>query len=574
MEPEPGLESKPGPVPGQKRKSQSSENEWVEYWSPRKNHKYWHNPSTGESVWKKPSSPAQPAISSSSLPPELLKMQVYMLPSTDAETTSSKFFEDFLKGYQTEQDSDIREYFSKINTVLLNQKNGQKKAIQHFIKLFDSYVKYKKKKHEKHGIIGLYYYANGHAGIPTVTIRNYQIDDLSKKITICAPPGCFSFGSIGKTCFGYFSHIVDNEERMTRSKKEPARERTSRDYIYIEDACAKIVSSLEKASSKISTYTSKKISQWEISKYIKIYIAKLLTKVNLSEEWEAYVKSNKFDRKLDEDFTDDDFSQALKAANEIIDGAIFKNTKIKTNCRYAVGSVGKAFKTINTTKMEKEKKRTVWSNLQLLYSDSDLNANIFLRLKVIFDDMNDEYVEMFNFAIFQIRSYLKMLYMDKIIEKGFKSLKIDKDTSSYQLELDLVASSKTDDIIREVNQCDAIFIDEPGYTLKEDSMAYLFLTELHLFYNRNNLDLKRIVVKDKTNSEALDPTRCFSLTSTVLYTSVEHYVVHGCRNDCGEIRGPNNSDIDEDSQTPGGRKKTRKRIRGNNRNRAKTRGRK
>ena len=64
-----------------------------------------------------------------------------MLPSTDAETTSSKFFEDFLKGYQTEQDSDIREYFSKINTVLLNQKNGQKKAIQHFIKLFDSYVK-------------------------------------------------------------------------------------------------------------------------------------------------------------------------------------------------------------------------------------------------------------------------------------------------------------------------------------------------------------------------------------------------------------------------------------------------
>ena len=140
MEPEPGLESKPG----QKRKRQSSGNELAEY---------LHNPSTGESVWKKPSSPAQPAISSSSLPPELLQMQVYKLPSTDAETTSSKFFEEFLTGYQTSRDSDIdsdiREYFSKINTVLLNQKNGQKKAIQHFIKLFDSYVKYKKKKNMK-----------------------------------------------------------------------------------------------------------------------------------------------------------------------------------------------------------------------------------------------------------------------------------------------------------------------------------------------------------------------------------------------------------------------------------------
>ena len=304
---------------------------------------------------------------------------------------------------------------------------------------------------------------------------------------------------------------------------------------------------------------------------IKIHIANLLKKVNLSEEWDAYVKSNNFNRKLDAEFTNDDFSQALNAAKEILDGAILKNTKIKTNCRYAVGSVGKAFKTINTTKMEKEKKRTVWSNLQLLYSDSDLNANIFLRLKVILDGKNDEYVEMFNFAIFQIRSYSKMLYMDKIIKKGFKSLKIDNDPSYYQLELDLVASSKTDAINREVNQCDAIFRDKPGYTLKEDSMAYLFLTEFYMFHNINNLDLKSIVVKDKINSEALDPTRCFSLISKVPYIRVEHYVVHSCRNDCG----PNNPDIeDEDSQTPGGRKKTRKRVRGNKRNRAKTRGRK
>jgi hypothetical protein len=356
---------------------------------------------------------------------------------------------------------------------------------------------------------------------------------------------------------------------MTRSKKEPARERTSRDYIYIEGEYAEIVSSLEKAREKIEHYTTK-IPQWEISRYIKIHIAKLLTEVNLRKEWEDYVELNNFNIKLADKFTNVDFSQALKAAKEILDGAIFENTKIKTNCRYAVGSVGKAFKTINTTKMEKEKKRTVWSNLQLLYSNSDLNANIFLRLKVIFDDMNDEYVEMFNFAIFQIRSYSKMLYMDKIIEKGFKSLKIDKDTSSYQLELDLVASSKTDDIIREVNQCDAIFRDKPGYTLKGDSVANLFLTELHLFYTRNNLDLKSIVVKDKTNSEALDPTRCFSLISKVPYIRVEHYVVHSCRNDCG----PNNPDIEEESQTPGGRKKTRKRIRRNKRNRAKTRGRK
>ena len=264
----------------------------------------------------------------------------------------------------------------------------------------------------------------------------------------------------------------------------------------------------------------------------------------------------------------------MAAAGKILDDAIHENENIKTNCGVAASSVKNAFKTINTEKMKQEKMKKVYSSLQLLYSDKDLNANFFLRFKVISDDKSDEYISLFNSTIERIRQYTKMLYMDKIIAKRWIPLTTDEEITSYQIEVALINSSKNDDIIREINQCDAIFTDKPGYTPNQDSMACLFLTELHQFHNGNSLDLKKIVITDDTMRECLDPTMCFSLSSRIPNTSLEAYVVNGCREGCIDIRDPNESDIEEDSQTLGGARKTRKRIRKNKHNLGKTRGRK
>jgi hypothetical protein len=569
-----------GQQQGQKRKRVEN-NEWEEHYSERMKRPYWWNRNTNKSLWTNSSISSflpNPPVSSSSLPTELLKMPLYIPPATDAENTSSQIFKDFLKEYDTKKDSyaDIQYYFSYIFYGILNKTNGQKKAIRYLIELFYSYVKYKKETNELPGKIGLYYYGNGHAGYQTAKLRNSRIYDLPKKITICTPPGCFSFGIIGKTCFEFFIDSVENDEKMTQKKKAPTRERTSLNYIHIKDEYdKKIISPLLNARGKISKYTNQKIPpQWEISKYIKIYIANLLTEVKLSQQWNAYVTSNQFDSKDEKEFTEDDFLKALATAGKILDHAIRQNENIKTNCGFAASSVKNAFKTINTEKMKQEKMKKVYSSLQLLYSDKDLNANFFLRFKVISDDKSDEYISLFNSTIERIRQYTKMLYMDKIIAKRWIPLTTDEEITSYQIEVALINSSKNDDIIREINQCDAIFTDKPGYTPNQHSMSCLFLTELHRFHNGNSLDLKKIVITDDTMRECLDPTMCFSLSSRIPNTSLEAYVVNGCREGCIDIRDPNESDIEEDSQTLGGARKTRKCIRKNKHNIGKTRGRK
>ena len=93
---------------------------------------YWYNPSTGDSVWKKPLSPAQPAISSSQSFEDFLKQyEEYNKPSINIDGTPSIII-------------DGRHFAEQLITSIVDSNNYQG-AIEYLSDLLKSYISYKLK---------------------------------------------------------------------------------------------------------------------------------------------------------------------------------------------------------------------------------------------------------------------------------------------------------------------------------------------------------------------------------------------------------------------------------------------
>jgi hypothetical protein len=524
MDTGPGLESKPGPVPGQKRKSQSSENEWVEYWSPRKNHKYWHNPSTGESVWKKPSSPAQPAISSSSLPPGLLN-QPFIPFKNYAEEYSSQTFEDFLKKYEEYNKSSNNIdgiHFAKGLITSILEERGYKKVIEYVSDLLKSYISYKLKTSGSNltirDILEFNVHGTGHGGEDVAMPKDINPQYAPDKIYITAPPNIFTWGSqmpISKE-YSLRQHYNGNKLLLKRNDKKYFRERLHNEYARIEIKFGKEMKDIELSLTNLNNTKEKVLTDFDENPEAKINVLGRISRpmACCSAEWREYYKEQRVTpkrnyTKKDVNDVEELFSMAQTFLNK-------KKTDIQE--KYTHGSLGversmaESFKCYDSTRLTD--KRNIGQCIQTLSSGPYDWQHSYPNFDILFSLHTDD------------------------------------------LELNSMINTMLDIMQSDNNN---LFENREGYKLNEKGFPFLMIEQLYKAFLNKSPDYRKI-----SQGNSIYPAKLFDLLGEIGKVSI--YGSFCCREGHKLEMDPYDSE--------GGRKKTRKRIRGNKRSRAKTRGRK
>ena len=519
-----GLESKPGPVPGQKRKSQSSENEWVEYWSPRKNHKYWHNPSTGESVWKKPLSPAQPAISSSSLPPGLLN-QPFIPFKNYAEEYSSQTFEDFLKKYEEYNKSSNNIdgiHFAKGLITSILEERGYKKAIEYVSDLLKSYISYKLKTSGSNltirDILEFNVHGTGHGGEDVAMPKDINPRYAPDKVYITAPPNIFAWGSqmpISKE-YALRQHYNGNKLLLKRNDKKYFRERLHNEYARIKIKFGKEMKDIELSLEILHNGKDDVLSEFDENQEAEINVLGRISRPMscCSAEWREYYKEQGVTPKKTYSKND------IKDVNELFSMAETFLNKKKTDIqeKYTHGSLGvkmsmaESFKCYDSTRLTD--KRNIGQCIQTLSSGTDDWQHSYPNFDILFSLHTDD------------------------------------------LELNSMINTMLDIMQSDNNN---LFENREGYKLNEKGFPFLMIEQLYKAFLSKSPDYRKI-----SRGNTIYPAKLFDLLGPIGKVSI--YGSFCCREGHKLEMDPYDSE--------GGRKKTRKRIRGNKRSRAKTRGRK
>ena len=517
-----GLESKPGPVPGQKRKSQSSENEWVEYWSPRKNHKYWHNPSTGESVWKKPLSPAQPAISSSSsLPPGLLN-RPFIPFKNYAEEYSSQIFEDFLKKYEEYNKSsnniDGIHFAKELITSIVNTKRYPE-AIKYVSDLLKSYISYKLKTSGSNltirDILEFNVHGTGHGGEYVAMPKDINPQYAPDKVYITAPPNIFAWGSqmpISKE-YALRQHYNGNKLLLKRNDKKYFRERLHDEYARIEIKFDKEMKDIESFLIKLRNKKKEILSELNDPDAKINVLGRISPLMSCCSEWKVtypkYVLQKSFYTKNDEKDVEKLFSMAETLLNE-------KKTAIQEKYKHSsLGverSMTESFKCYDSTRLTD--KRNIGQCIQTLSSGPDDWQHSYPNFDILFSLHTDD------------------LELNSMIDAMFDIMQFDNNN---------------------------LFENREGYKLNEKGFPFLMIEQLYKAFLNKSPDYRKI-----SWGNSIYPAKLFDLLGPIGKVSI--YGSFCCREGHKLEMDPYDSE--------GGRKKTRKRIRRNKRNRAKTRGRK
>jgi hypothetical protein len=521
MDTGPGLESKPGPVPGQKRKSQSSENEWVEYWSPRKNHKYWHNPSTGESVWKIPLSPAQPAISSSSLPPGLLN-QPFIPFKNYVEEYSSQTFEDFLKKYEEYNKSSNNIdgiHFAKGLITSILEERGYKKAIEYVSDLLKSYISYKLKTSGSNltirDILEFNVHGTGHGGEDVVMSKDINPQYAPDKIYITAPPNIFAWGSqmpISKE-YSLRQHYNGNKLLLKRNDKKYFRKRLHDEYARIEIKFDKEMKDIESSLTKLNNTKEEVLTELKNPEAKVKVLGRISPLMSCCPEWKVeypkYVTKKSFYTTNDIKDVNELFSMAETFLNE-------KKTDIQKKLQHSsLGverSMAESFKCYDSTRLTD--KRNIGQCIQTLSSGPDDWQHSYPNFDILFSLHTDD------------------------------------------LELNSMINTMLDIMQSDNNN---LFENREGYKLNEKGFPVLMIEQLYKAFLGTSPNYSSI-----SRGNTIYPAKLFDLLGPIGKVSI--YGSFCCREGHKLEMDPYDSE--------GGRKKTRKRIRGNKRNCGKTRGRK
>ena len=502
MDTGPGLESKPGPVPGQKRKSQSSENEWVEHWSPRKNHKYWYNSSTGESVWKKPLSPAQPA---------------------QPAISSSQSFEDFLKKYdeynKSSNNIDGIHFANGLIKSILDTK-GYQEAIEYLSDLLKSYIFYKYKTSGSNltirDILEFNVHGTGHGGEYVAMPKDINPRSVPDTVYITAPPNIFAWGSQDKISKEYaLQQFCNGNKPLKRSDKKEFRERLRREYERIKINFDKEMEDIKSSLRELSNRKKEVLSELNDPDAKVKVLGRISPLMYCCPEWTdiypIYVPKKNFYTKNEVFYIERLFSMAETLLNE-------KKTDIQEKYEHSnLGvqmSMTESFKCYDSTRLTD--KRVIGQCIQTLSSGPD--------------DWQQSYP---NFDIwFKVHFYA-----------------VDYETESmFNAMLDTMQIGN-----------ESLFENREGYKLNEQGFPFLMIKQLYKTFLKESPDYRKISLGNFTY-----PPKLIDLLGKIGKVSI--YGSNCCRKDHRVELDPNDSE--------GGRKKTRKRVRGNKRNRAKTRGRK
>ena len=519
MDTGPGLESKPGPVPGQKRKSQSSENEWVEYWSPRKNHKYWHNPSTGESVWKKPLSPVQPAISSS-LPPGLLN-QPFIPFKNYAEEYSSQTFEDFLKKYEEynklSNNIDGIHFAKKLITSI--KEKGYKDAIEYVSDLLKSYISYKLKTSGSdltiRDILEFNVHGTGHGGEDVAMPKDINPRYAPDKVYITAPPNIFAWGSqmpISKE-YALRQHYNGNKLLLKRNDKKYFRERFHDEYARIEIKFGKEMKDIESFLKILHNGKDDVLSEFDENQEAKINVLGRISRPMscCSAEWREYYKEQGVTPKKTYSKND------IKDVNELFSMAETFLNKKKTDIqeKYTHGSLGversmaESFKCYDSTRLTD--KRDIGQCIQILSSGPDDYLSSYPNFDILFSLHTDD------------------LELNSMINAMLDIMQFDNNN---------------------------LFENREGYKLNEKGFPFLIIKHLYKAFLNKSPDYRKI-----SQGKSIYPAKLFDILGEIGKVSI--YGSFCCRKGHRVGLDPYDSE--------GGRKKTRKRTWRNKRNCCKTR---
>ena len=508
-----GLESKPGP--GQKRKNQSSENEWVEYWSPRKNHKYWHNPSTGESVWKKPLSPAQPAISSS-LPPGLLN-QPFIPFKNYAEEYSSQTFEDFLKKYEEynklSNNIDGIHFAKKLITSI--KEKGYKKAIEYVSDLLKSYISYKLKTSGSNltirDILEFNVHGTGHGGEDVVISKDINPRYAPDKVSITAPPNIFAWGSqmpISKE-YALRQHYNGNKLLLKRNDKKYFRERFHDEYARIEIKFGKELKDIESSLRQLRNRKEEILSELNDTENpdAKINVVGLIAlSMSCCPKWKNVEQKKSFYTKKDVKDVKKLFSVAETLLNE-------KKTDIEIKLQHSsLGverSMAESFKCYDSTRLTD--KRDIGQCIQTLSSGPDDYLSSYPNFDILFSLHTDD------------------LELNSMINAMLDIMQFDNNN---------------------------LFENREGYKLNEKGFPVLMIEHLYKAFLNKSPDYRKI-----SQGNSIYPAKLFDILGPIGKVSI--YGSFCCREGHKLEMDPYDSE--------GGRKKTRKRTWGNKRNCGKTR---
>lgn len=490
----------PGPGPGQKRKSQSSENEWVEHWSPRKTRMYWYNPSTGDSVWKKPLSPAQPAIS------------------------SSQSFEDFLKQYEEYNKSfnniDGRHFAEQLITskVVSNTYQG---AIEYLSDLLKSYISYKLKTSGSNLTIRDILYFNvhgtGHGGAAVAMSKDINPRSVPDTVYMTTPSGLFAWKKQKLTGIDFFRNTHLNGKPLTRREKTYYRQLICDNYKMMNSALEYENECIESSLSKLATTKEDILTELKKRKAKVNVVGRIATSMAWCPKWNTeYPKDEPpkkgFYTEKEKKHVKTLFSTAERFLNET-------HADIQEKCEHSsLGverSMAESFKCYD---------------LKGLTFKPDI-GQCFQNLSSGPDDWQQSYPNFYILA--------------------------GVHTGEYEIDLMLNAMFNKIQLGNE-----SLFENIEGYKLNEKGFPFLIIKHLYNVFLNKSPDYRKISL-----GNFIYPTKLFDLLYEI--GKVSTYGSFCCRK---------GHDVDVDGLNPydseGGRRKTRKRVRGNKRNRGKTRGRK
>ena len=483
---------------GKKRKSQTSDNVWEEYWSPRKNHKYWYNSSTGESVWKKPLSPAQPAIS------------------------SSQSFEDFLKKYdeynKSSNNIDGIHFANGLIKSILDTK-GYQEAIEYLSDLLKSYIFYKYKTSGSNltirDILEFNVHGTGHGGEYVAMPKDINPQYAPDKVYITAPPNIFAWGNqthISKE-YALRQHYNGNK-LLKRSEKEQLRQDMRDAYNEIQKMFKDKMEQIESLLIQLRNTKEEVLSELNDPENPEAkvnIVGRIAIPMSCCPKWKDVEQKKSFYTKKDVKDAKKLFSVAKTFLNK-------EKTAIQEKYEHSnLGvqmSMTESFKCYDSTRLTD--KRDIGQCIQTLSSGPD--------------DWQQSYP---NFDIwFKVHFYA-----------------VDYETESmFNAMLDTMQIGN-----------ESLFENREGYKLNEQGFPFLMIKQLYKTFLKESPDYRKI-----SQGNYIYPAKLIDLLGKIGKVSI--YGSNCCRKDHRVELDPNDSE--------GGRKKTRKRVRGNKRNRGKTRGRK
>ncbi len=401
------------------------------------------------------------------------------------------------------------------------KKESYKKAIKYVSELLESYIFYKQENSGSNltirDILEFNVLATGHGGADVAMSKDINPQYVPDRIYNSGPSGILAWGSqmpISKE-YARRHHYNGNKLLLKRNDKKYFRERLRNEYARIEIEFDKEMKDIESSLIKLSNRKEEILSELNDPDAKVRVLGRITPLMYCCPEWkdiyQRYVPKQNFYTKNEVFYIERLFSMAETLLNE-------KKTNIEMKLQHSsLGvkmSMTESFKCYDSTTLID--KRDIGQCIQTLSSVEDDHRssypNFDILFRVHFDEVEYEIESMFN-------AMLDTMQFDN--DNLYKNIK--------------------------------------GYEPNEQGFPVLMIKELYETFLNKSPDYSSISLDD-----SIYPAKLFDLLGQIGKVSI--YGSFCCRKDHDVKIDPYDSE--------GGRKKTRKRIWGNKRNRAKTRGRK